>query len=88
MPLLCGLCPVASGLSRPGAQRSQEALTLAQELSHPYSLGFALSYAAMSIAPPGGETAQEQAEAAIALATEQDFRLLSAGTYPAGLGAG
>ena len=36
-------------------KRSHEALTLAQELSHPFSLAFALSFAAIAPSvPPGG----------------------------------
>ena len=35
---LCGLGPVVSWLSGPGSEESHEALTLAQELSHPFSL--------------------------------------------------
>ena len=55
LPDLCGLCPVASGLSRPGTQESHEALTLAQELTHPFSLAIALATTATvpSVAPGG-----------------------------------
>jgi predicted ATPase len=57
-------------------QRSQEALTLAQELSHPYSLAFALNYAAMLHQfRREGQATQERAEAEIALSTEQGFPL-------------
>jgi predicted ATPase len=56
--------------------RIHEALTLAQELAHPYSLATALFWAAW-IHQFRRETpaAQERAEAAIALATEQGFPL-------------
>ena len=40
--VLCGLDSVVLGLSGPGPEESHEALTLAQELSHPFSLAFAL----------------------------------------------
>jgi predicted ATPase/DNA-binding SARP family transcriptional activator len=53
---------------------SQEALTLAQELSHPFSLAFVLEYACM-LHQFRGEAlaAQEQVEAAITLSIEQRF---------------
>jgi predicted ATPase len=53
---------------------SQEALTLAQELSHPFSLAFALEYACM-LHQFRGEAwaAQEQVETAISLSIEQRF---------------
>ena len=35
-------------------KRSQEALTLARELSHPFSLAVALTLLPGSISPPGG----------------------------------
>jgi predicted ATPase len=55
-------------------KRSQEALTLAQELSYPFSLAFALSFAAMLHQyRREGQAAQERAEAAITLSTEQGF---------------
>jgi class 3 adenylate cyclase/predicted ATPase len=62
------------GYAEQALQRSHIALTLAQELSHPYSLAFALDYTAMlhqfrREAP----TARERAEAAIALCTEHGF---------------
>ena len=54
--------------------KSHEALDLAQELSHPFSLGSSLSYAAMLHQfRREGHAAQEQAEAAIGLSTEQGF---------------
>ena len=55
-------------------KRSHEALTLAQELSHPFSLAFALVMAAMlHQLRREGQAAQERAEAAMALSTEQGF---------------
>ena len=55
-------------------KRSQEALTLAQELSHPFSLALALACAAMLHQfRREVQTAQERAEAVITLSTEQGF---------------
>jgi class 3 adenylate cyclase/predicted ATPase len=54
--------------------RIPEALTLAQELSHPHSLATALGVAAMVHQHRReGQAAQERAEALIRLATEQGF---------------
>jgi transposase len=57
-------------------QRSQEALALAQELAHPYSLGLARHYAA-SLHHHRRETmaVQAQAEALLTLATSHGFPL-------------
>jgi DNA-binding winged helix-turn-helix (wHTH) protein/class 3 adenylate cyclase/tetratricopeptide (TPR) repeat protein len=60
--------------------RSYEAIALAQELAHPYSLAFALHFAALvhqyrREAP----LVQERAEAAIALASEHGFVLWTGG---------
>ena len=57
-------------------QRTHEMLTLAQELSHPYSLAFGLTFAAVlhSIRREERET-QARAEAALQLATAQGFAL-------------
>jgi len=53
---------------------SREALTLAQELSHPFSLAVALDYAAMLHQfRREPQAVHERAEAAIALYTEQGF---------------
>jgi predicted ATPase len=55
-------------------KRVHEALTLAQELSHPYSLAFALCFAAqLHQYRREAQAAQERAEAAITLSTEQGF---------------
>jgi class 3 adenylate cyclase/predicted ATPase len=63
-------------------QRSHEAITLAQELSHAYSLALALSFAArLHQSRREGQAAQERAEATIALCTEQGFaQSLAVGT--------
>jgi predicted ATPase len=55
-------------------KRSQEALSLAQELSHPHSLAFALSLAArVHQFRREGQAAQDLAEVVIALSTEQEL---------------
>jgi len=55
-------------------KRSQEALALAQELSHPFSLALALDYATiLHQFRRERQTVQERAAAAIALCTEQGF---------------
>jgi predicted ATPase len=55
-------------------KRSQDALTLAQELSHPSSLVFALSFTAMLHQyRREGKATQERAETLIALSSEQGF---------------
>jgi tetratricopeptide (TPR) repeat protein len=60
-------------------QRSREALALAQELIHPFSMGWALIAATWLRQYRREESAvQEQAETAIALATEQGFPFWSA----------
>ncbi len=57
-----------------GLARSQEAVTLAQQVAHPFSLSFALCFAAMfHQLHREWRAAQERAEATIALATEQGF---------------
>jgi predicted ATPase len=57
-------------------QRSHEALSLAHERAHPYSLAFALTFAALLHQPRREEHAvRERAKAAIALCTEQGFPL-------------
>ena len=60
-------------------QRSHEAVTLARELAHPFSLGLALCFAAiLHQFRREGQLTQEWAEAGIALATEQGFAVLRA----------
>jgi hypothetical protein len=57
-----------------GLARNQEAVTLAQQSVHPFSLGFALNWAAMFHQfRHEARWTQEHAEAAISLATEQGF---------------
>jgi adenylate cyclase len=66
-------------------QRSHDAITLAQELAHPYSLVLALSFAARHAHLLRREVraAQERAEAAIALCTAQGFaQWTSASKWP------
>src|SRR5262249_12500919 len=60
------------GYPEQALQRSQEALTLARELSHPHSLAIALFYVAgLSHARREVHAVQEWAEAEVALCTEQ-----------------
>jgi predicted ATPase len=62
------------GYPNQGLVRSQEALTLAQQMAHPFSLGYALSAAALFHQfRREMPAAQEYAESAISLATEQGF---------------
>jgi predicted ATPase len=57
-----------------------DALTLAHELSHPFSLGFAQLFAAFVYQwRRDMPAAHEQADAAVTLATEQGFTLMAAG---------
>src|SRR5207249_8944883 len=57
-----------------GLARSQEAVTLAQQIAHPLSLSFVLSFAARFSQHRREEhCTQEHAEAAIILAKEQGF---------------
>src|SRR5262249_55262920 len=59
-----------------GLARSQEALTLAQQVADPYSLGYALCWAAVFHQFRREVRAvQERAEAAMSLAMEQGFLL-------------
>jgi predicted ATPase/class 3 adenylate cyclase len=60
-------------------ERSDEALTLAQELSHPFSRAFALNFAALLQQCCGTrQTAREQIETLVALASEEKFAFYSA----------
>jgi predicted ATPase len=62
------------GYPNQGLARSQEAVTLAQQSAHPFSLGMALSgAAAFHQVRREGHTAQEYAEASINVATAQGF---------------
>ncbi len=60
-------------------KRSQEAVALAREVSHPYSLAYALGNAAwLRQLRREAHATQERAEAAVALSTEQGFAYWSA----------
>ncbi|MBI3246697.1 MAG: AAA family ATPase [Deltaproteobacteria bacterium] len=60
-------------------KRNHEALTLAQELAHPFSLAFAFFFTdRLCQFRRDGQTAQERAEAAIALSREHGFPLFVA----------
>ena len=63
--------------------RSREGLTLAQQLAHPFSLTFALLHGAvLHVARREGQATQEVSEAALTLATEQEFAFwLAWGTF-------
>jgi adenylate cyclase len=62
------------GYPNQALKKSHEALTIAQELSHLYSLAFALDLAAMlQQFRRESQTTQEQAESAITLCTKQGF---------------
>lgn len=60
--------------------RNQEALTMAEEMSHPYGLTYALNFASMlHQLRREGQAAEDRAETAIALSTQQHFPLWEAG---------
>ena len=62
------------GYPQQGLQHLHEALTLAHELSHPYTLCFTLSHAAMQYQNRQDvQVTHEQAEAAMTLASEHGF---------------
>jgi predicted ATPase len=65
-------------------RRSHEALRLAQELSHPYSLSWASVFAALFFLQlrREGQAVQERAEAVITVSTEQGFALESVAIAP------
>jgi predicted ATPase len=66
----------AQGYPDQSLRRAYEALTLAQALSHPHSLAAALFYVALTHGYRREEHAtREQADAAVALASEQGFPL-------------
>ncbi len=64
-------------------ERSHEALTLAHELNHPFSLAIALHFAAsIHRLRREGQAVQERTEALVALASEQGFPyFLAGGTF-------
>ena len=55
------LSSVVAGLSRPSPQENPGSVALAQELSHPFSLAFALLYAASAPSVPPGEAGSSRA---------------------------
>jgi class 3 adenylate cyclase/predicted ATPase len=85
---LCEIARVLWFLGYPdqALRRSQEALTLAQNLSDPFSLGYALVFAAgLHQLRREGKATRQRAEEGIALARERGFAsLLSAGTIRRG----
>ena len=78
-PGVCGLRHAAMtlwllGYPDQALRKSQDALALAQKLSHPYSLAFALYYSAWLHQHRGERQAvQERIEATVMLATQQGF---------------
>ena len=78
------------GYPEQARQRSQEAMTLAQELAHSHSLAFALIFAAwVHHLRREWLLTHERAEATIALAAEQGFGVYAAmGRILSGCGAG
>jgi TOMM system kinase/cyclase fusion protein len=67
------------GYPEQALQMSHEALTLAQELAYPYSLGSAMAFAAwLHHLRREGHLTQERAEAAIALGVEQGLAVFPA----------
>jgi tetratricopeptide (TPR) repeat protein len=79
----------ALGYPDQARKRSHEALALAQELAHPFSLAFALSFAAMLYQfLREGQSVQEWAGAGMTLSRQQGFPVLvGIGHYLPGLGA-
>jgi predicted ATPase len=67
------------GYPEQAVRRSHQAVTLARELAHPFSLGIALVFAAwLHLLRRAGPLTQECAEATIALAAEHGFTVLLA----------
>jgi class 3 adenylate cyclase/predicted ATPase len=67
------------GYPEQALKRAQETLTLARELAHPYSLAYALGFAArVHQLRREGRQVREQAEAAMTLSPEQGFSLYAA----------
>ena len=90
LPSSCSLALWFLGYPDQALEKSHEALTLAQELSHPFSLAFALTLLPCSISSAGrGRQPKSRQRQLIALSTEQGFPFwLAIGNYPAGLGTG
>ena len=85
--LSCGAWPLwLLGYPEQAIQRCQEALTLARELAHPFSLTHALFYAAyLHYFRREEHAAQEQAETAMALASAKGFpQMVAAGMITRG----
>jgi class 3 adenylate cyclase/predicted ATPase len=74
------------GYPEQAQKRSQEALALAEGLSHPYSLAYALAFAAMfDLLRREEQLARERAEVVITLSTEQGLpQFLAFGTFSHG----
>jgi len=74
------------GYPEQALQRSQEALTLAQKLAHPFSLAHAMYYMAyLHYFRREWQAAQEQAEAAMVLASEKGFpQMVATGMFTRG----
>jgi predicted ATPase len=74
------------GYPEQALQRSQEALTLARNLAHPFSLAHAFYYAAyLHYFRREEHAAQKQAEAAMALASEKGFpQMVATGMFTRG----
>jgi predicted ATPase len=69
-----GLALMLLGYPEQAVRKSHEALTLARELSHPYSVAWALSYVGfVHQLRQEGQAAQEWEEAAITFSTEQGY---------------
>ena len=85
--IFAGIALLYLGHPEQAQKRSDEALTLAQELSHPFSLALALNYGArLHQFRREGKRVQERAEAVITLSTEQGFAIwLAEGTCYRGL---
>ena len=78
--------PLALGDPDRALEKSREALNLAREVSHPFSLAYALTFTSAVHTWRGeGQSAQELADAAIALAREQGFpSWVAVGTFNRG----
>ncbi len=74
------------GYADQALERNHDALTLAQELSHPFSLAYAMNVvASLHLLRREGQAAQERAEVLITLCAEQGFtQFLAYGTFHRG----
>ena len=74
VPVLRGVCPMVARLSGPGPAAEPRSARPGPELSHPPSLAAVLAYVAFTYClRQEAHAAQEQAEAAMALASAQGF---------------